>query len=204
MAFNPLIIVAVITFFGIVISSVILAIINSIADYLIATGYDKLPQTCSDTKEKITSIVDEDITRIRWMNAIMLVIFIIVFILSCVGIYFTGLSGSGLSGSKEVQSAIGKFFKSSLFLYIVLFGLIIIFLIYTIFYGILLGKIASSEADCFSGDPSNKSSDIGNFNRARNLIVTQFIVCIIMLILVSIIIGVIFIYKYKKSSKEED
>lgn len=199
MAFNPLLLVAVITFFGIVISSVILAIINTITDYLIATDYDKLPQTCSDTKEKITSIVDEDIDRIRWMNGIMLAIFIIVFILSCVGIYFTGLSGS-----KEAQSAIGKFFQSSLFLYIVLFGLFIIFLIYTIFYGILLGKIVSSEADCFSGDPSNKSSDIGNFTRARNLIITQFIICIIMLVLVSIITGVIFIYKYKKSSKEED
>lgn len=198
MAFNPLILVAVITFFGIVISSVILAIINSITDYLIASDYDKLPQTCSDTKEKITSIVDEDINGIRWLNGIMLAIFIIVFILSCVGIYFTGLSGS-----KEVQSAIAKFFKSNLFLYIVLFGLIIIFLIYTIFYGVLLGKISSSEADCFSGDPSNKSSDIGNFNRARNLIGTQFIVCIIMLVFVSIITGVIFIYKYKKSSEED-
>jgi hypothetical protein len=205
----PLIICAVITFLGIVISSVILAIANTVSGYLDETNYDKLSGDCENTKESIFTIVEEDLGRLRWLNGIMLAIFILLFILSCVGIYFTSNmededgESKGLSANDLAKSGASSFFAGGFFLYIILFMLFGIFLVYTIFYGIMLGRINSADSTCFSGDAIKDNSELGNFNRAKNLILTQFAVCFMMLIVVSIIIGVIIFYKYRKSQKKK-
>lgn len=201
MGFNPLIIVAIVTFLGIVISSIILGIANTISGYLNDTDYDDLTGDCANTKEKIFSILDDDISRIRWLNGIMLAIFIVLFILSCIGIYFTWEKSEA---DEKTQSAVTKFFGSPFFLYGILFVLFLIFLIYTIFYGLMLGKISGAEEECFSGDITKDSSDLSNFNRAKNLITTQFVVCLIMLLIVSFSIGGIIFYKIRKSKSKSE
>ena len=200
-----LIIVAIITFLGIVISSIILGIANTISGYLNETGYDSLSGDCTDTKENIFKIVDEDLNRLRWLNGIMLAIFILLFILSCIGIYFTRMNDEEDSSvlkatpNELVKSGAAGFFSGGFFLYSILGMLFVIFLVYTIFYGIMLGRINSADSTCFSGDIVKDKSELGNFNRAKNLILTQFAVCFLMLIVVSIIIGVVIFYKYRKS-----
>jgi p-aminobenzoyl-glutamate transporter AbgT len=200
MGFNPLIIVAFVTFLGIVISSIILGIANTVSGYLDDTKYIDLVGDCENTKEKIFSIVDDDINRIRWINGIMLAIFIILFILSCVGIYFTWDKDDT---DEKTQSSVVKFFKSSFFLYVVLFILFLIFLVYTIFYGIMLGKISGADEDCF-GDDSKDNIKLGNFNKAKNLITTQFITCLFMFIVILFIIGGIIFYKARKATKKNE
>jgi hypothetical protein len=198
----PLVVIAVITFLGIVISSIILGIANTVSGYLDDTDYDQLSGDCEETKEYIFKIVDEDIGRLRWLNGIMLAIFILLFILSCVAIYFT--YNTDVEGGIDLaKSGASVFFSGGLFLYVILLMLFIIFLVYTIFYGIMLGRINSADSKCFSGDAIKENSDLGNFNRAKNLILTQFAVCFLMLIVVSIIIGVIIFYKYRKSQKKK-
>lgn len=201
MGFNPLIIVAIVTFLGIVISSIILAIANTVSGYLEETDYDDLTGDCADTKEKIFNILDQDISRIRWLNGIMLAIFIVLFILSCVGIYFTWESDTT---DVKTQGAITKFFGSAFFLYVILFVLFLIFLTYTIFYGLMLGKISGADEECFSGDITKDSSDLSNFNKAKNLITTQFVVCLVMFLIVLFSIGGIVFYKIRKSKSKSE
>jgi hypothetical protein len=109
----------------------------------------------------------------------------------------------GPNVNELAKSGISGFFAGGFFLYVILFMLFVIFLIYTIFYGIMLGRINSADSTCFSGDVIKENSDLGNFNRAKNLILTQFAVCFLMLIIVSIIIGVIIFYKYRESKKSK-
>jgi magnesium-transporting ATPase (P-type) len=204
MANIPLIITAIVTFLGIVISSIILGIVNTVSAYLEDTDYDNLIGDCEESKQIIFQILDEDIGRLRWLNGIMLAIFILLFIMTCVGIYFSSREKDINEVTNESVKPLGTlFFSGGFFLYVILGLLFVIFLIYTIFYGIMLGRINNVDADCFPNDTLNlEKSKLTNFNRAKNLILVQFVTCFIMLLIVSILIGSIIFYRVRSSKSK--
>jgi hypothetical protein len=201
MAFNPLFLVIGVTLLGIIITAVILGIVNTISGNLEATDVRRLTGNCIESKDSVADLLDTDLVRMRWINGIALAVFILLFILSIVGIFFTGVKGTKNGANTSVStSTVTSIFTSSLFVFGILGLLFFVFLAYTILYGIMLTKINSVEPECFKGDKADSKSDAALFNSSKNLITTQFIICIVMLFITAIVIGGAIFVKVRKSN----
>lgn len=166
---------------GIVFTSIVLGVINNISENLNDTNYKSKPVECTASKEKIDKVLDT-IKTVRFINGILLAVFIVMFLIILAVIFF--------SSTKTRGSGIGGLILNRYFLFIMLFIVFVIFLSYTIIYGIMLTNLNDVNKNCFTGPASIEDTELNHFDRALSNTRTQFILCIIMTIVIAFIFGI--------------
>lgn len=198
-----LVIIGILAIIVMIATSIVINIANQIIGNLDDTKYkDKKQGQCEGNIKIINdALIPLNIARV--VAIILLVISILILVFVIIGIIVLLRGGGASIRDKGVTSGIFRNLLSNKYVYLVItFIFFLVFLYFTITYGVVLSGINSVNKECFSGDLTDENSEIKKLDSARSISITQMVLCLILsLIFLGVFIFIIFAFKAPKNNK---